>query len=223
MKPWRIVSRLGLEIGVFIGKDESDALDLAYRSGKVKRGQKGIRVLPHIVGHGPIVTLSAAVLRVTEPAPHRPHPGFRRTAESIDLARVLIVAAEPELEKDIMDPMAVALVPWGRVEHGPGLTDHGRADEAAVLKLSNGQHERLRVYVVAGTRALREGIEADVMPVARFWVEAWNRRVAEAGRKEIERLSRAGKPWEELQDAALDVEVLSRSPHLERGRAEVGW
>ena len=103
MKPWRIVSRLGLNLGVFVGKDESDALDLAYRSGKVKRGQKGLRVLPHIVGRGPIVTLSAAVLRILEPVAHRPQPGFRRTAEASESARVLIVAAEPDLEKDITE------------------------------------------------------------------------------------------------------------------------
>ena len=61
------------------------------------------------------------------------------------------------------------------------------------------------------------------MPVARFWVQACNLRVAEAGRKEIKRLSRAGKPLEELQDAAHVVEVLSMPPHVERGRARVGW
>ena len=133
MKPWRIVSRVGLSLGVFVGKDESDALELAHRSGKVPRGQKGLRVVPFIVGRGPLVTLSAAVLRVMVPVASRLESSFRRAPALTEAARLHVVAAEPELEQALDVPLVEVLRSWGKVEHGPGLVDHGRAAEATVL------------------------------------------------------------------------------------------
>jgi hypothetical protein len=223
MRTWRVVTRFGREVGLFVGKDESDALALAYDSGKVPRGQKGLRVLPHIAGRGPIVTLSAAVLCVLDLATPGAEPGDRRGPAEQEVARVLVVAAEPELEARLKAPLTAALALRGKVVHGPSLFDHRGEQEAAVIKMVNGEHERLRLYVVAETPSLRDAIESEVRSVAQRCVQKWNTEVAEAGRNEIKRLGLLGKPREELANAAVMVELLMKPPQIEHGRAMVNW
>ena len=143
MRTWRIVTKLGREVGLFVGKDEGEALELAVRSGKAERGQKGLRVLPHIAGRGPIVTLSAAVLRLMELAPRRGEPGYRRGPVEKEVARLLVVAAEPELEERLK-----ALVPLGRV--GDPATDIGPA--VAFLVSQAAQYINGQTLVIDGGR-----------------------------------------------------------------------
>lgn len=222
LKLWRIVSRLGFSLGVFAGKGENDALELAYSSGKVQRGQKGIRVVPYVVGRGPLVTLSAAVLRVMAPVAERAESGYRGAPEQREIARLHVVAAEPELEQELEGPLTAVLRLWGKVEHGPGFTDHGRAAQAAVMKLWTGEDERLRIYVLAEAAAVRDAIEREVTPVARSGVNGWAKQLAEAGEKERQRVYREGTV-DEMAEIQRAFNQLLGPPHVERGRARVDW
>jgi hypothetical protein len=226
VRTWRVLTKSGREVGLYVARDEWAAVDLAVKAGKVKPGEKGLRVLPHVASRGPIVTMSAAVIRllVLAPAPER----YRKGGAEEEAARFLVVAAEPPLEQRLQQPLADLLVPRGRVDDGPSWFDHGSTREAAVLKFTQGLGalgvaERLRLYVVAESMELRDALAREALPVAARVVREWNADVAQSGYREIDRLAALGRSEEDLTEARLVADALLSPPAIERGRARVNW